>query len=282
MPTFDTPAPVKLSIELDAGEVVIDATTTATTDIELRPTRPGDQDAIDLIARARVEHSGDTVVVHLPGERERGLFRRTPEIVITARMPVGSTLAAKLASADLRVTGELEHVRVDSASGDARLADVSGTAVIVAASGDITIGTIGGDVRVKSASGDIEIDTCCADCSLQTASGDIALSTVEGDLDLKTASGNIRVRAADASARARTASGDVELGTVRAGKVVVDTVSGAVAVAVERGTSVWLDVSSLSGTIDSTLESADDAADGAKTLELRVRTVSGDIRLTSA
>jgi len=282
MPTFDTPAPVKLSIELEAGEVVIDATTTASTDIELRPARPGDEDAIALIAQTKVEHSGDTVVVHVPGARGGGLFRRTPEIVITARMPVGSTLAAKLASADLRVTGELEHVRVDTASGDATIADVSGSAVILAASGDIKIGTIGGDLRVKSASGDVEIDTCCADCSVQTASGDIALGTVEGDLDVKTASGDIRVGAADASVRARTASGEVELGHVRTGKVAVETVSGEVAVAVERGTSVWLDVSSLSGTVDSALEAADAAADGARKLELRVRTVSGGIHLTPA
>lgn len=281
MSTFDTPAPVTLSVELDAGEVVIDATTTASTDIELLPSRPGDRDALDLIARATVERSGDKVVVHVPGQHGWGRSR-TPEILITARMPVGSTLTARLRSADLRVTGELENVRVDSASGDVRLDDVSGTAVLATASGDIRLATIGGNLRVKTASGDVEVETCCADCSIQTASGDIHVGAVEGDLDVKTASGDVGVRTADASVRARTASGDVELGQVRTGKVEVEAVSGDAHIAVERNTSVWLDVSSLSGSVDSTLESADSAGEDAKTLELRVRTVSGGIRLTSA
>jgi len=282
MPAFETPTPITLSIELDAGEVILDAATTATTEIELRPLRPGDADAIALIERAHVKHSDGAATVHLPDGRSLGLLRRTPEIALAVRLPVGSTLAAKLRSAELRVTGELENVRLETASGDTSLADIAGSAVVISASGDVRIATIGGALRLKSASGDVTVDTCCADASIQTASGDITVGVVEGDLDVKSASGDIAVRAADASVRARTASGDVDLGRVRAGKTEVDTVSGDVHVGVERGVSVRLDVSSLSGGVGSALERTDSADDGAKILKLHVKTVSGDIQLRPA
>lgn len=281
MTTFDTPAPITLSVELAAGEVTVDATAATTTEIDLRPARTGDSDAIALIEQARVEQSGDTVVVHVPAGRASGLFRNRPEIVITARIPTGSTIAAKLRSADLRVTGELDSARVESASGDISLADLAGTARIDSASGDVRLATIGGDLRVKTASGDITAGTCCADVTVQTASGDTTLDVVEGDLEVKTASGDVEVGTVDGSARARTASGDVELARLRAGRVEVQTVSGEVELGVERGIAVWLDVSSLSGTVSSTLEPTEPAGDAAASLELRVNTVSGDISLQS-
>jgi DUF4097 and DUF4098 domain-containing protein YvlB len=278
MPSFDTPAPVTLSIELDAGNVVIDATTTTSTEIELRPLNAGDADAAALIDRAEITHDGDKVTVHLPTGKS-GLFRRTPEIVISARLPVGSTLTARLRSADLRVTGELDHVRVESASGDVNLPDVAGSAVVITASGDARLGTVGGPVELKTASGSVGIEVCCANCSIVSASGDVTLGLVEGDLSLKTASGDVTVRAADGAVRARTASGDVAIKQVRTGIVEIDTVSGGVQLGVERGVSVWLDVSSLSGKVRSRLELSDGASDDDKSLELRVRTLSGDVSL---
>lgn len=284
MTTFETPGPITLSIELAAGDVTVEAVTSPTTEVELRPARFGDTAAQALIDEARVEHTGDTVVVHIPAGRTSGLFRNHPEVVIAARLPVGSTVAAKLRSAELRVTGEIDSARIESASGDVFLTDVAGNARLDTASGDVRLTSIGGDLRVKTASGDVGADTCCADVSVQTASGDIVLRTVEGDLDARTASGDVEVGSADASARARTASGDVELGRVRTGRVEVQTASGEVTVGVETGTAVWLDVSSLSGTVSSTLEPTEPtepAEEAGHTLELRVVTVSGDISLRS-
>lgn len=279
MTTFETAAPITLSVELAAGEVSVDASASTTTEVELRPGRAGDTDALALIDQARVEHSGDTVVVHVPTGRSSGLFRSSPEIIITARVPVGSTVVAKLRSADLRVSGELDSARVESASGDVSLADIAGTARLDTASGDVRLTTIGGDLRVKTASGNVTADTCCADVSVQTASGTVSLGTVEGDLEVKSASGDTEIGAADGSVRARTASGDVELGRVRTGRVEVQTASGEVEVGVERGIAVWLDVSSLSGSVTSSLEPTEPTGDADATVELRVNTVSGDISL---
>jgi len=280
MRTFETPSPVTLSIELDAGDVTIDATTTTATEIALRPVNPGDQDAIAFIEQAEVTQHGDRIVVHLPLTRS-GLFRRSPEIALRVGLPVGSTLVATLRSADLRVTGELNDVRVETASGDVRIDDVAGSAVVTTASGDVTLATVGGPVEVRTASGEVRVETSCADCSVQTASGDVTLGVVEGELKVKTASGDVVVRAAEDAVRARTASGDVQLRQLRSGTAEVDTVSGDIEIGVERDISVYLDVSSLSGDISSSLQPADAGDDSGHTVALHVKTLSGDVQLRS-
>jgi DUF4097 and DUF4098 domain-containing protein YvlB len=84
--------------------------------------------------------------------------------------------------------------------------------------------------------------------------------------------------------RATTASGDIEVGMVRRGQTDLRTASGDVEVGVAAGTGVWLDVNTSSGKTRNDLtmnpETATDVAGrAAATLELRVRTASGDITI---
>jgi len=76
-----------------------------------------------------------------------------------------------------------------------------------------------------------------------------------------------------------TASGDVWVGAATGGAVEAKTASGDVTVGVVAGLRVWLDLSSVSGRMDSEL--ADDGAtgDGPPALTLALRSVSGDMRI---
>ena len=77
----------------------------------------------------------------------------------------------------------------------------------------------------------------------------------------------------------KTISGDVELDATGAG-VVVSSVSGDVAVAAVPGLVLWIDAQSVSGTMSSELDLGDDLSEpGQDAVELRVRTVSGDVRV---
>lgn len=280
--TFQTSEPITLSIELASGQVDVYAVTTNTTEIELRPASPGDRDAEAMIERTRVEQTGETIVVHVPDSKGLGFLRRTPEIVITARVPAGSNLEAKLKSADLQVEGELGSAKVETASGDISVGDLSGDVRISAASGTVQLGTIGGIVRVQTASGDAILDTACGDCHVQTASGDIQIDAVEGEFNARTASGDVIVREAGMSANVKTASGDVELSQVASGKVDVTTASGDIIIGVQRGVVVWTDASSLTGNVLSSLEATELDGDSAGTLELRAHSTTGDISFRSA
>ncbi|MGH9271288.1 MAG: DUF4097 family beta strand repeat-containing protein, partial [Ilumatobacteraceae bacterium] len=249
-----------------------------TSTVELEPARPGDADALDLIERARVTLDGSPLVVHVPADGLRGLLRRAPEVVARIQVPTGSALQAATKSADVTVNGTLGQLRLSTASGDGTIGDVTGDVSVDAASGDVRLGPVGGSVRAKSASGDVSIDCCRLDVSAHSSSGDVRVGDVGGELDAKTASGDITADAVGGAAAVRTASGDVRLGGVGAGRSDVIAVSGDVSIRVAPHLAVWLDVSSVSGRIRSTL---DDAADGGSDApaSLTVHTVSGDITL---
>jgi hypothetical protein len=62
----------------------------------------------------------------------------------------------------------------------------------------------------------------------------------------------------------------------------VSCVSGDVRVATRPGLALWIDVQSVSGSVSSDLEVGEAPGGGDAQVELRVRTVSGDVRITRA
>jgi len=280
MTDFHTPGPITLAVELAAGTVDVSAGHTDRSRVELRPAKPDDAEALALIERARVALDGETLVVHVPDGRRGLLLRRAPEIDVRIAVPTGSRLDVATKSADVRAHGSFAEGRLATASGDVAVTEVTGDLSIDAASGDLRVGIVGGDARVKTASGDVSIDEVAGGVRASSASGDIRAGDIGDDLEAKTASGDVAADAVGGSATVRTASGDVRIGGLGAGRTAVSTVSGDVAVRVAPELAVWLDVSSVSGDVRSTLDSADDAREGSvSTLELAVRTISGDITI---
>ena len=78
-----------------------------------------------------------------------------------------------------------------------------------------------------------------------------------------------------------TGSGDLVIGTANRGRVTAKGASGDVHVGVPAGVPVWTDVSTVSGRIRSEPRPAPASPrTGADYVELRAKTVSGDIVLT--
>jgi DUF4097 and DUF4098 domain-containing protein YvlB len=115
---------------------------------------------------------------------------------------------------------------------------------------------------------------------LRTVSGDIRIGQVGGDVHARTASGDVNVATAAGSATVTTASGDVRIGGMASGRADVNTASGDVVVGVARDVGVYLDLASLSGSVTSQLEDTEPSED--VTLEVRCRSLSGDIRIARA
>ena len=120
--------------------------------------------------------------------------------------------------------------------------DVSGGSTDVRADGEL------GDVSVRTASGDIRLDSVLNELEAKTASGDIEVATVASQAGLVSVSGDIDVGRADASLTARSVSGEVTIGQ-SCGALGISTTSGDV------------DVKAVS--------------DG----DVRVQTVSGEVRI---
>jgi hypothetical protein len=258
---FDRSTPVTVALRMHRGIADIVAADTPVIRVEVTAQDGGDtsREAADSM---KVALEGDTLLVQSPDHLGWSL-RRTPKLSVTIKVPAFSNLQAKLASADLRAAGDYGIVQTDFASGDTYVERVAGDAELKTASGDIRIDRVGGGLRVTSASGDLRVGDVTGDVSLSSASGDVTAGTIGGSL------------------KSRTASGDIEIGRVRTGTTNISSASGDVKVGVAAGTGVWLDINSASGSTrsDLTMTDAAPSADQQATLELKIRTASGDITI---
>jgi DUF4097 and DUF4098 domain-containing protein YvlB len=258
---FECAQPITLSVRLGGGglDVLAEERTTAAVDVSSFDDSGAAREAV---ANTRVEFRGDTLVVEAPDSTGGWLFRRSPRLRVTARVPLDSSLALKLASADSRCRGRYCAVDVSTASGDVQVEQATGEVTVNTASGDISVDRAGGQVRINGASGDVRVGH---------AGGDVTVHSASGDLDVGHAQGSVK---------ASTASGDISVGTANRGTVHVNSASGDVSVGVPVGTAVWLDLSTVSGSTRSDLAMSDAApATGTAELTLQIRTLSGDIEV---
>src|SRR5215218_1618141 len=121
----------------------------------------------------------------------------------------------------------------------------------------------GVDVRAELASADIIGRGRFDEVEIDIASGDVSLDQVAAAARIHSASGDVDVRESSA-ARINSASGDVEVG-------------------IAKGSRLWVDAQSLSGSTSSELELEGAPADDEGPLvELRAQTMSGDIAVRRA
>ncbi len=264
---FDTPGPASVYVEIGSGDVDVRAEDTAQTVVDVDG-RHADE--------VNVERQGGQIVVLAP--RRTGFFGSNDGLRVRISLPTGSELAAKLSSAEVRATGRLATAQVRTGSGDVRLAEVAEEALVETGSGDVEIGTVG-DLRVKSGSGDVEVAHLGAGCTISTGSGDVVVDEAVGLVRAKSGSGSLRVRTPQGGVELGTASGDLYVDRVHRGQVAAKNVSGDIHVGVPAGIPVWTDLTCLSGSVSSSLQGAGRPAEDQDYVELRARTVSGDIRL---
>lgn len=263
--TFEVSGPVRVDVELASGRIEIDTTAEGTASVELVA---HDESSQELVDAARVELRGHDLTIEVPKGRGGfglgNIFGRSG-ISCSIRAPHGSSLRTRSKSADVIARGLLAEADIATASGDARLDDVTGDLTFKGASGDLVARTVGGRASVATASGDIE------------------LGHVGGPLSANSASGDIVIAGAHDDARANTASGDVLLEAVVDGEVSVNSASGDVRIGISRGTRAHLDCSTVSGDTTSELDISSDEPNGNGPLvRVKARTVSGDIRITRA
>ena len=263
--SFSTPAPPRLDLRLQSGELEVRAGATSETTVELEPL--GGDESRRAVEEARVELREGTVVVEVPEQRLFGLLSRGTGVRLSVVCPSGSSLRSRSGSADVRTSGVLGAAEVETGSGDVEVEEVVGNAAAKAGSGDVKVGRVGGDLAV------------------QTGSGDVSAGSIGGAGTLRSASGDVLVREAAGSLSVQSASGDQRVEAVSAGEVSLRSASGDIYVGVRRGSSVWIDAGSMSG--DTTSELALEGAppeqgDEGPHVEIRATTMSGDVHVARA
>ncbi len=251
--SFEADGPVEADVVVPAGAIDVTRAEENRVTVVLEPSRDSRR-ADQAIADSEVTFADGKLRVHVP---ERAF--RNVELQCHLRLPEGSALATKTASADVQSSVVLGAFDGTSASGDTELKEVTG------------------DVRHGSASGDFRCEAVGGALRLRTASGDVSIGRAAGDVKLTLASGDARIDDAEASVEVRSASGDVRIGSVRRGRVRAQTASGDVAIGVAEGVGAYLDVTTVSGDTRCTLPFQERVPGTGADLEIVARTVSGDV-----
>lgn len=254
--TFTTPDGLKLELRIGAGSIEVETRDITETTLEIDGERDPDDFRIEFSAAAGGGHR--LIVDQL---RRRALFGSARELHVRVQTPIGTQVQADTGSAELIARGRI------------------GSLAFRSGSGDVSFERVDGDASIKVASGDVHGDVVAGDLTANSASGDVRVGGVGGSLVAHSASGEVEVDRVGGSAKVATASGDITVGGVSSGEATLRSVSGDIEVGIVRGTSVWLDLSSVSGDVTSELAMGGGSDAETATLELRAASVSGDIHV---
>ena len=279
MHAFQTPAPVRLRVEIPRGRIMVVAEETTETRVELTAIN-GDAATRAWIAEAEVAQSGDEIVVRVPKAR-LGMFGMGGSIEARVHAPLDSAATLSAGAGRIETTGRLGTVDASSGSGTIRLDD-SSDARARTGSGDIVIAASAGSVEAKTGSGRITVGKVGADARITTGSGNAELAGASGDARLSTGSGNIEIGEAGDSLEAFAAAGNVKVRRADHGQVRAKTISGQVSVGVANGVAALLDITTMSGWVNSELEASSPPGEGEKRVELIISTMSGNVKLARA
>jgi DUF4097 and DUF4098 domain-containing protein YvlB len=261
MTNWEFPCSDPIDIDIPSwasGSVAVAGEPTQTVTVEVTPSRARADD--QLLQEVRVSFDGQRLQVAGPRGISFGIRRG---LDLTIKAPPGSRCAAHTASADVSCVGELGALTVQTASGDVTASSVTGNCVVRTASGDVMLRNLAAEAQVNTASGDVQVDRVGGEARINTVSGDVRIARCPGPVS------------------AHTVSGDVDLGAVASGSVGLNSVSGDLTVSVLPGISLYLDLASTSGDIRNELDESDGDDSGAA-LEIKCRTLSGDIRIRRA
>jgi DUF4097 and DUF4098 domain-containing protein YvlB len=107
----------------------------------------------------------------------------------------------------------------------------------------------------------------------------VLIGSAAEPVQVKSGSGDMRIREAQRDVALSTASGDLVIDQMHRGQIAAKNVSGDIRVGVPAGVPIWTDISSMTGSVRSDLEGAGEPTEGQEFIELRAKTVSGDVYL---
>lgn len=273
--TFPTARQLSVSVKLPRGDIEVETADVQETTVTLTGESDRARRQIEETV-IRLDDRGDRdelVIDSDPDDFAWGSDRikvaisfsgRRDNVRVRVVAPHGTNLTVATGSADIRANGRFGEVETKTGSGDIAIGEVERDAEIKVASGDVKIERVGGSLKVQTAAGDLRAGPVGGSAEIKTAAGDVSLAEVAHDVVVT------------------SASGDLHVGSVTQGKVALKSVSGDMVVGVKRGSRVWMDVKTITGSARSDLDS-DGGDDGEGPLvELKATAMSGDIRILRA
>jgi Toastrack DUF4097 len=282
MPTFDTPEPISVTVELGVGDIRIVASDRTDTKVEVRPSDGAKKSDVTAAEQTRVEYADGRLLIKAPKGWRQYTFRGGGESIdVQVDLPAGSHVRGEAGVAALRCSGRLGECRYRTGVGDIQL-DRAGPVQLKTGAGDISVDQAVGDAELITGSGAVQIDSISGTAVVKNSNGDTWIGEVTGDLAVNAANGKISIDQAHATVAAKTANGDVRLGEVARGAVLAQTGMGKVEIGILDGVAAWLDLDTRFGKVRNNLDAAERPEPGEDSVEVRARTAFGDITIHRA
>jgi hypothetical protein len=281
MPTYNTPNPIDLAINLQVGRIEVVASDRTDTVVTVSPSSSRELDRRG-VEQTKVTFEDERLSVIGPKPRISWIGPGpTESVTIKVELPTGSRLTAEIAVGAVKTTGRFGATRIKNATG---ALDIEATADLWlrAAHGGVTVGTVKGGLDVTAAYGSIRIGKVTGDALLKASYGSIQIGEAGGDVEAKLSYGDLEIAKALGSVTAKTAFGAITLDEVSSGSIQVDSGFGQIAIGVRPGTPAWLDLSSKNGSVRNELEGDSAPAPTEQTVSVRARTQGGDVTVRRA
>ncbi|MEV4313036.1 hypothetical protein [Actinocrispum sp. NPDC049592] len=279
MPTFETPEPISVTIDLGvAGVVRIDASERTGTVVEVRPTDESNESDVKAAQQVRVDYANGVLHVRGPRVRAFDFSRKTRSVDVTIGLPSGSQVEGDAQLGDFHGVGRLGGTRLKTSTGNVQF-EQTGSLHLNTAAGHVTVDHIAGDAEIQTGSGKVSVGRIDGTAMIKDSNGTIEIGTVTGDAQVRSSNGDISVDRAGANLDGKTAHGSIRVGEVVRGTVTLATGMGSLEVGIAEGTAAWLDVNTGFGRVRNDLDQAAHPAASDETVEVRAHTGHGDITI---
>jgi hypothetical protein len=256
---FTVHGPLEVDIRLGMGRLDTTIADPDTAWASVEPVNPSHEPSVQLAAQASISLDGERLRVHVP---ESGRLFRRGEVAIRLGLPAASAVMVKGGAVDVTVVGGVDAMTLKLGAGEVEVDEATSSLVVKAGQTDVHVG-VSGAVAVNTGQGSLTAERV-------------------GDAVFKTGQGSVQLGRTDGTVTVKGGSVDLDVTEAGSGEVSFTTGSGSARVGVAAGTTVELDLMSASGDVRCELPMESSAPTGGAGLRLRLRTASGNLRVSPA
>lgn len=159
MPTYQTPDPIAVTVEVLSADVIVHAADRTDTVVAIRPADDSKKGDIRAAEQTRVDFADGVLTVTTPKDwRTHTPFGGNPTIAVSIEVPSGSRLKSTAGVGRITATGDIGRCDLEVAAGDITVERAGEAVTAKVAKGDIRIvEAIRGVLRLETSMGELEI-----------------------------------------------------------------------------------------------------------------------------
>jgi hypothetical protein len=271
MPTFATPGPIAVTVQVAGAQVRVTASDRTDAVVLVEPINAASRSDVKVASKTKVDFADGQLSVKTttPGDK-------SGSVAITIGLPAGSSLVAYLAHSSVHVDGPVGRCELHQASGQVQLDRIDALRANIA-SGEVAVGHIAGRADIDGGAFAMRIGEVEGAVGLSSSGGQAWIGHACAGLELSSGSGGFDIDRADGSITATTASGAIRIGRMTHGQAKLMNGSGNIEVGIGEGTAASIDANSERGAVHDFVSPQGNAGPSDHKVMVHARTRHGDI-----